>query len=170
MLYSLGMILGCSDDDKSTNGNGNGVVLADSVWVADVDVNEGEQAKVDINFSNEVQLIRVEVPVKITGTGFSIDSASFVGSRCPTEFLQLAQLDTLNKTVRLVWNGGPSLAPGSGLLASLYLSTEVGSSGEVLSIDSVTIGSGASAYYLYFINTGGTILSPGFSGGSVSIN
>ena len=74
--------VGCSDDeDKNVTGDNNVQTYVDSVWVSDATVSEGEQTVITINFSNSQQLIRVEVPLKVYGTGFYIDSVSFIGSR-----------------------------------------------------------------------------------------
>jgi len=163
--------VGCSDDeDKNVTGDNNVQTYVDSVWVSDATVSEGEQTVITINFSNSQQLIRVEVPLKVYGTGFYIDSVSFIGSRCPTDFLQLVTIDTADQWVRTLWNGGPNLGVGSGLWANMYITANPGSSGGSLTIDSATIGTYPSSYFLYFMKSSGGLIYPGFSGGAVTIN
>jgi hypothetical protein len=160
----------CAEDkDTRVTGNNGTSTYVDSVWVSDATVAEGEQAVVTVNFSNSVNLIRVELPLKVYGSGFYIDSVSFATGRCPTEALQLVTIDSTDQWVRILWHGGPSLSPGSGLLGNMYLSTDVGTSGSSLTIDSVTIGTYPASYFMYYMKTTGSLIYPGFGSGTVTI-
>jgi hypothetical protein len=172
LVIFVGIIfIACSDDDDSkVTANGDSQTYADSVWISDVTISEGDQAVVAVNFSNSLNVIRIEVPLKVYGSGFLIDSVSFVGGRIPTEALQLVKIDTAGQWVRTLWNGGPNISPGTGLFANMYITTEAGTSGGSLTVDSVSIGTYPDTYFMYYIKSTGSIIYPGFSGGTVTIN
>jgi len=162
------IFLGCAED-KDITANGNQTYI-DSVWIDNGSVFEGQQVKIDINFSNSQKISAIGIPVKVYGTGFTIDSVSFAGSRCPSGLLRCADIDTLSHTISGIWRGGADLESGMGLFTSLYLTANPGSSGEVLTIDSVTIEGIPSAFSLQFVKTSGGLIHPGFKSGSVTVN
>ncbi len=174
LVIFIGIVfVACSDDDDSkVTGNETPVTYTDSVWISDVTVSEGDQAVVAVNFSNSLKVIRVEVPLKVYGSGFLIDSVSFVGGRIPTDPLQvqLVKIDTAGQWVRTLWNGGPNIYPGSGLLGHMYLTTETGTAGGSLTVDSISIGTYPDTYFMYYLKSTGGLIYPGFSGGTVTIN
>jgi hypothetical protein len=165
ILLALG--LGCGDG----GGTGPGPVKANRVWVDKVTATTNDDyVRVNIRFANLEPLFAIEIPLHVSGSGFEIDSVSFVGSRVADAFFRQGIIDDFAQTIDLVAQADTSyFQPGEGIFASLYFTLSEQSREQVLTIDTLTLVNGSEKYLLYLDSTGVGELTPEFVAGEISV-
>lgn len=166
ILIALG--LACSDG----SGTGPGPVNANRVWVDMVTATTNDDyVRVNVHFANLEPLFAIEIPLHVSGSGFEIDSVSFIGSRVADVFFPIGIIDDFAQTVDLVAQADTSyIQPGEGLFASLYFTLSQQSRQQVLAIDTMTLVNGGSEKYLLYVDsTGVGELTPEFVAGEISV-
>jgi hypothetical protein len=164
-LLALG--LGCGDD----GGTGPEPTKANKVWVDMVTANTNDDyVRVSVHFANLEPLFAIEIPLHVSGTGFEIDSVSFVGSKVADAFFRIGEIDPFDQTVDLVAQADTSyFQPGEGIFASLYFTLSEQAREQVLTIDTLTLVNGSEKYLLYLDSTGVGELTPEFVAGEISV-
>ena len=165
LLIMLAIAVGCSDDNGV-----NGPVPEDTnrVWVNRVTASTANPyVRVDVWFANIDSIFGLEVPLHVSGSGFTIDSVSFVGSRVSELLILEGVVDNSARTINLgVLADTANIGPGGGLLAGLYFTLLDESRGQVLVIDTTTIGD---RYLIYIDSTGLGEILPDFTAGEISV-
>ncbi|MBU1318564.1 MAG: hypothetical protein KKG33_04815 [candidate division Zixibacteria bacterium] len=160
---------GCGSDDKGTDPE---KVNSNLVWVDRVSaVSNQDDVKVNVWFGNLVPLSGLEVPLRVSGGGFTIDSVSFVGSRVGDFFLTIGAVDTFTNTIEIAAaDTAVCVDSGEGLLASLYFTLYSSSGGQVLAIDTFSLDTGP-YHSLIYIDTSeaGAEIIPDFIDGEISV-
>jgi len=115
--------------------------LPDSIMISKITGVKGGQFNVAIDFVNDQDLAAVTIPVALKGDGATIDSISFEGSR--VAYINVRPI-TISKDRKQVVFGAicmteDYIAPGRGLLATLYVSTDKQSKSEAIVVDTATI-------------------------------
>ncbi len=169
-LLAFILIAGCGTDNNVTPPGG---VNVNRVWIDAVTaMSSDSDVKVDVWFANIIPLSGLEVPLAISGSGFTIDSASFKSSRLSEDILAFDKIMAPRQAVVIsaVWDGSTPIDSGEGLLASLYFSLDSESRGQVLEIDSVTIDDSPGPFRLRYLH-GNPLeeLVPEFIKGEISV-
>lgn len=170
-IFLLLLIIGagCGSDD---NGTDPGKVNSNLVWVDRVSaVSNQEDVKVNVWFGNLVPISGLEVPLKVSGGGFTIDSVSFIGSRVKDMFLAIGTVDTFTNTIEIAAaDTAEYVDSGEGLLASLYFTVYPSSGGQVLNIDTFSVDTGP-YHSLIYVDTSeaGVEIVPDFIDGEISV-
>ena len=168
-LVVLALASGCGDDDDN-GGPAGPQQAADLVWVDSVSAVANSQVTVDINMRNSTAIIGAEVPLRLSGTGFTIDSGSFVGGLFSDGLLTTCTVDSATQTVFLLTVGRSSLASGEGLFASLYVSLAAEAAGQEIAIDSAMIPVGGNVYHVVSYGTADlTQILPAFESGKIVV-
>jgi hypothetical protein len=159
------LAIGCDDDD----GTGPEPVRGNRVWVDRISAStDAEVVLVKVRFSNLDSLLLVEVPLQVSGTGFLIDSVSFVGSRVADAFIREGIVKNADRTIGLYIADTVYIHPGDGVLASLFFTLYDDSRGQLLVIDTVTIVDvGESS--LRYMDLNDSIFTPEFVPGEISV-
>lgn len=150
-VFSVALLViayGCSDDDDGVTPPSG--VNVNRVWVDAVTaMSTDSDVKVDVWFANIIPLTGVEVPLAVSGSGFTIDSASFRSSRFSEEAFTFDRIMGPRQAVVISasYDGVTPIDSGEGLFASLYFSLQPESRGQVLEIDSLTIDEGGPGPY-----------------------
>lgn len=142
------------------------------VWVDTVEALPGEQVRVDVFGVLEWPIQGVGLPFKIVGQDADVDSVSFVNSLLSNPAVQsdveIAVLSAQFETVNIVraYTKSNAIAPGSGKLASLYLSLAEDASSRFVLIDTVTF----IPSNFWLVDTLGNGSLPTFGPGGIQIN
>ena len=103
-------------------------------------VKDGNMA-VKIDFVNDWELAAVTIPIKVEGQGVKIDSISFAGSR--VEYLKTRPVTIAKDGSKVVFGAicmtEDYIAPGRGLLATVYISGSDSSKSKNVMVDTTTI-------------------------------
>lgn len=121
-----------------TNNDGN---APDTLIIERVKAEEGAGVALKIQFFNDEELAALTIPLSLKGTGYTIDSVSFAGSR--VEYLGMRPI-TIKENKKDVVFGAivmteDYIPAGRGLMATLYLSP-TGKDSEPTFVDTTTIG------------------------------
>lgn len=169
VLLLLAIAAGCGSSD---NGSGPDKINSNLVWVDRVSAYSNQSdVKVNVWFGNLVPLAGVEVPLKVSGGGFSIDSVSFIGSRVDGFFLLAGEVDGIEHTIDIAATDTTAyIDSGNGLLASIYFSLYESSGGTVITIDTFSVDLGSDNYPFYVdTSAAANKIIPDFSDGSISV-
>jgi hypothetical protein len=170
MLFLSTVVVSCSSSD---NGTEPVVEETNRVWVDRVTATSSDtDVRVQVSFTNLEPLLEVEIPLGVSGTGFTIDSVSFVGSRVSGLTFFEGVINDYSNTIDLVAIGDSAalIEAGSGLFGSLYFSLTSESRGQVLAIDSTTIEQLPIVHYLVYVDTTGqNAITPDFTAGEISV-
>ncbi len=120
---------------------GNDGNAPDTLIVERVKADKGAEVALKIQFYNDEELAALTIPLSVKGTGYSIDSVSFAGSR--VEYLSMRPV-TIKENKKDVVFGAIVMTEdyipvGRGLMATLYLSP-TGNTADPTTIDTTTIG------------------------------
>ena len=164
LLIAAAAMLGCSDD----GGNGPVPPNTDIVWVEKVSANTSDPyARVTVGFTNLDPLSGVAIPLHVSGSGFTIDSISFIGSRVADAAVLESLIDGLEQTVVMVALVDTRLiGRGTGTFAHLYFTLDEESRGQTLIIDTTTI---RTESLVYVDSTGQVEIYPEFQRGEISV-
>ena len=94
----------------------------DTVWVSTESTLLGQQAVVEINFTNDNLIAGIQIPLYFDTSIVVCDSVSFAGSRVENVDLLLSPIDSVAGTVNIgvVPTESDLIPEGSGLMARLY--------------------------------------------------
>jgi hypothetical protein len=141
--------------------------LPDSLLIEKIEVEKSGQVAVRMELVNSEDLGAVTIPLIIRGEGTKFDSVSFVGSRL--EYLATRPV-TITGQGRMVIFGAiciteDYIAPGRGLLATLYVDIPDSLENKPIIIDSVTVHPAS----LLFTRSNSASYLPQFVPGSISV-
>jgi hypothetical protein len=144
-----------------TNNDGN---APDTLMVERVKAEQGAGVALKIQFFNDEELAALTIPLSLKGTGYTIDSVSFAGSR--VEYLSMRPV-TIKEDKKDVVFGAIVMTEdyipvGRGLMATLYLSP-TGKDSEPTFVDTTTIGPAS----VLFTKTSSASFVPQFISGEV---
>jgi hypothetical protein len=132
-----------ADEDNSRamsmeNIDGN---VPDTLMIERIEAGAGAGVALKIRFFNDEELAALTIPLSLKGTGYTIDSVSFTGSRI--EYLSMRPV-TIKKNKKDIVFGAivmteDYIPAGQGLMATLYLSP-TGENSEKTVVDTTTIG------------------------------
>jgi len=176
LLFSLIMtlltsvLISCGDDDD------DGPVEAESidiVYVENITATSGSSGvEVDVSFSNVTPLSALEVPLRVSGTGFTIDSVSFADSRVAwvDDTVSTILYDD-NSVILAAIEYDSLITEGEGLLGRIYFTLNSASRGQVLTIDTVSIEMGSIYHTLVYEDTSTAVQEfiPFFESGEISV-
>jgi len=170
-ILAVFIIAGCSDDDS---GSSPVVELSNSVWVDQITGFSGQTAvRVGVYFANTTPIASLEVPLRATGFGFSIDSVSFYGSRLDPSILTESVVSDYSGEVLLsalaVQDGVAYIDSGQGLLGNIYFTLFSESRGEVIEIDTFSVDDATRHSLLYIDTTGIGEIVPEYFPGEISV-
>lgn len=169
VLVLSAVVVSCSSD----NGTKPVVEETNRVWVDRITATSSDtDVRVQVSFTNLKPLLELEIPLRVSGTGFTIDSVSFVGSRVSGMTFFEGVINNYANTIDLVAIGDSAalIEAGSGLFGSLYFSLTSESRGQVLAIDSTTIEQLPIVHYLVYVDTTGqNTITPDFTAGEISV-
>ncbi len=137
----------------------------DTLIVERVTADEDAGVALKVQFYNDEELAALTIPLSVKGTGYSIDSVSFAGSR--VEYLSMRPV-TIKENKKDVVFGAIVMTEnyipvGRGLMATLYLSP-AGDNSEPTTIDTTTIGPAS----VLFTKASSASFVPRFVSGEVS--
>jgi hypothetical protein len=166
MFWLLVVALWCA---ASVMGQGpaNDPGIRDTLYVASVQVDAGQQAVVPVTFVNDEELGGLTIPLAWTSPDISLDSVSFVGSRI--DYIGTKPLTIHNDQQNVVFGAVVILEeyiqPGSGLMATLYFNVPPGAPDQFVYIDSALVGPA----YLLFTLPDSRNFTPEFFQGRIQI-
>ncbi len=127
----LSVAISAANDDNApdTLAIGNGAAV------------KGGQVAVPIHFFNDQDLAALTIPLSVTGDGARIDSVSFVGSRVAYISTKPITVDKGRKKVVFgaICMTEDYIAPGRGLMATIYLTVADTAKADKITIDTTTI-------------------------------
>lgn len=171
VVLTATLLLSCGDDDDSTGPVGGEPI--DLVRVERVSALSTETGvKVDVTFSNITPLSALEVPLRVTGSGFTIDSVSFADSRIAWVDDTISTiLPAENSVILAAIEYDSVIVEGDGLLGSIYFTLSEASQGETLTIDTVTVDMSPIFHSLVYQDTSAAVLEivPAFEPGEISV-
>lgn len=143
------------------NNDGN---APDTLMIERVNAEQGAGVALKIQFFNDEELAALTIPLSLKGTGYTIDSVSFAGSR--VEYLSMRPV-TIKENKKDVVFGAIVMTEdyipvGRGLMATLYLSP-TGKDSEPTFVDTTTIGPAS----VLFTKTSSASFVPQFISGEV---
>lgn len=139
----------------------------DSLIIEDFSFDENGKAVVDFIIVNDQELAAVTIPIILRGAGVTIDSISFAGGRF--EYLKMLPVTVAENKSSVVFGGivvtEEYVAPGRGLLAKMYLSSDTAVQEISCVIDSTTI----KAASLMFTKTSSASFIPTLIQGTIAV-
>jgi hypothetical protein len=137
----------------------------DTLLVERITAEKGAGVALKIQFFNDEELAALTIPLSVKGTGYSIDSVSFAGSR--VEYLSMRPVTIKENKKEVVFGAivmtEDYIPVGRGLMATLFLSP-TGENSEPITIDTTTIGPAT----VLFTRTSSASFVPHFVSGEVS--
>ena len=118
-------------------------VIADSVYFGEGHAGPGDtKIPVLIYYRNVYPVTDLTIPVKFNGVSqLSCDSVNFNSSRIAGFLVKSGTVDNGNRTILIQASGLSALAPGNGLLATLYFSLASSATvGDTSALDSAIVG------------------------------
>jgi hypothetical protein len=165
LVFALAIIIACGGDDSTGPQEEPNLVWVDSVSAA-----PGDQAVVDVYFRNGSDIMGAEVPLRFSGSGFSIDSGSFVGSRFSSALLAKDSIDEATNTIFLMTATLTSVSKGEGIFARLYVSLDEGATAQEIEIDSAFVNISGNVYHVVsFATSQITQILPPFIAGKIVV-
>jgi len=140
MLFPA-MLLAADDAGSAKSLTAHDGNAPDTLMVEQVKADQGAGVALKINFSNDEELAALTIPLSVKGTGYSIDSVSFAGSR--VEYLSMRPVTIKENKKDIVFGAivmtEDYIPVGHGLMATLYLSP-TGKNADATLVDTTTIG------------------------------
>jgi hypothetical protein len=143
-----------------------------NVWVDTVDAAAGEQARVDVHAIVKSPLQGVGLPLKLTGTGFALDSVSFVGTilerRPLLGTVRIESPSPSMTTVNIIrtYSRSTYIEPTEGILVSLFVALSDSPETRTIAIDTVTL----TPSNFWFVDTTDTGVVPEFTPGYINVS
>ncbi len=148
-------------------GAANDPGLRDTLYIESVTVDAGQKAVVEINFFSDEELAALTIPLAWTSADITLDSVSYAGSRIA--YINTKPYTIYNSNQEVVFGAvvffEANIAPGSGLMATLYFDVPPGTPDQFVDIDSTTI----PPAQLYFTNTNSSNFTPEVFPGTIQI-
>lgn len=144
LVFALAIMIACGGDNSSGPSE-----EANLVWVDSVSATPGSQAIVNIYVRNDSEIKGVEVPLRLSGTGFVIDSGSFFGGRFSEAELKSAEIDTEANTIFPLVIGVQKVFPkGEGVFARIYVSLDEAAVAQEITVDSALVQISGNVYHV----------------------
>ncbi|MEW5796542.1 MAG: T9SS type A sorting domain-containing protein [Candidatus Zixiibacteriota bacterium] len=143
----------------------------DSVWVADVQVVQGNPVALDVFAFNERNLAQIALALDYGSTDLTLDSVTFTGTRSETAPTKTVQPQTGQHKVYTVieFANDLPLPPGSGVVARLRFTAAANTPVGVIVVDSTTVGIISNTRFLLTPADGSISFVPLFSPGSITV-
>jgi len=139
----------------------------DTLYVQSVSVDPGQKAVVEVNFFNDEELGALTIPLAWSSPDITLDSVSFAGSRI--DYINTKPASVYNDEQTTVFGAivffEAYIAPGEGLMATLYFDVPSGTPDQFVYIDSTTYDPAE----LLFTNVDATNFTPEFVSGTITI-
>jgi len=169
-IAMLMLLLACSEDDNSVAPE---LATEDRVLIQSITASTTDPVvSVAVDFVNLEPLTALEVPLSISGFGFTVDSVSFVNSRMNDAEYLIGDVRDGGSTILIsAIHTTSATTAGNGKLAALYFSLDESSRGQVLSIDSMTVIESPVVHTLIYADTNSPAVEfvPEFVAGEVSV-
>lgn len=145
----------------------------DTIRVGKLETSPGEKVILPVYGFNDQEISALSIPIKFSSDDLICDSVNFSGTRVVSLY-NLWTVDNLAKTIKIgvMAITGPSLSPGTGLLANIFFSVKESATPKTVKIDTFsTVSPELSLYYTYtFPNYQTVDLIPAFIPGSIRIS
>jgi len=127
----LGAAISAANDDNAP----------DTLTIGKAAAVKGGQVAVPIYFFNDQDLAALTIPLSVAGDGARIDSVSFVGGRVAYISTKPVTIDKGRKKVIFgaICMTEDYIAPGQGLMATLYMTIVDSAKADKVTIDTTTI-------------------------------
>ncbi|NIX54885.1 MAG: T9SS type A sorting domain-containing protein, partial [candidate division Zixibacteria bacterium] len=137
----------------------------DTVWVSSESILVGQQATVEIDFTNDNLISGIQIPLHFDPAIVVCDSVSFTGSRVENVDMLLSPIDSVEGTVNIgvVPTESDLIPTGSGLMARLYFT------GLAAGFSSIDTGFIAPASEYVFVDEDVQPFYPVFDAGGVDV-
>ncbi|MEE9442174.1 MAG: hypothetical protein V3V99_05860 [candidate division Zixibacteria bacterium] len=139
----------------------------DSLIIEKFSFDENGKAVADFVIINDQDLAAVTIPMILRGEGVAIDSVSFAGGRF--EYLQMLPVTVAENKLSVVFGAivvtEEYVAPGRGLLAKMYLSSDTAKKDISCVIDTTTVEPAT----LMFTKTNSASFIPTFIKGTITV-
>jgi hypothetical protein len=142
----------------------------DSIWVDNVEGEPGNEVAVAVSSYNEWNVAEVAVALDYGSDLLHFDSISYLGSRSLSAAQRILQPNASLHTLymRIIFDDALPLAPGSGLLGTIYFTVDPAAPETLIIIDSTSIGPAHTQVTLTNAD-GGIEFTPFFTAGSVDV-
>lgn len=107
VFFALALLAGCGDDGGPAAPPAN----PNRIWVESQTASPGDTIQVEVRFRNAQALAGVQIPVKFSGTGFTVEAVVF-GDSLPANFAAFSSVDCDPETARvnMIWTYNPITA------------------------------------------------------------
>jgi hypothetical protein len=140
---------------------------SDSLIIEEFSFDENGKAVTDFIIVNDQELAAITIPITLRGAGVTIDSVSFAGGRF--EYLKMLPVTIAENKYSIVFGAivvtEEYVAPGRGLLAKMYLSSDTARKDISCVIDTTTVKPAT----LMFTKTSSASFVPTFIQGTIAI-
>lgn len=143
------------------------VGIVDTLRVGKATAYPGSKISVPVYAFNDEALGAMVIPLKYSSSDLVCDSASFVGTRLSGAELKGAEIDSLNRTIKIYAISFTQIDPGSGIVVSLFFRVLGNALPQVVEID--TFSTSEPLVYLDFVYTWAVDMVPAFVKGEVEI-
>lgn len=142
----------------------------DSVWVADVEGDQGLDAQVEIGLYNERAVDNFAVALQFGSSKLEVDSVVFNPSRVQFAQTQVNPRESDSSVLITVnFDDVAPLSPGTGPIATMFLRVAADAPLTTIPIDSFTFATGWNTFITLTQADGGGRFSPFFNDGSVTV-
>ncbi len=112
----------------------------DSLFVGYAEVDAGQKAVIEVNFSNDSELAALTIPLRWHSSDITLDSVSYVGSRI--DYVGTKPITIYAPEQTVVFGAiiffEANIPAGSGLLATLHFDIPPGTADQMIAVDSTT--------------------------------
>ncbi len=165
LVFALAIIVACGGSNSSGPHE-----EANLVWVDSVSAAPGDQAVVNIYMRNNESLLGAEVPLRLSGSGFVIDSGSYVGGRFSGATIAKDSIDAATNTIFLMTVTLSAVPKGEGIYAKLYVSIDEAAAEQEIEIDSAFVNITGNVYHVVsFATSQVTQILPPFEPGKIMV-
>lgn len=139
MLWALALMILCAATAMG-QGSANDPGERDTLYLESVNVDPGQKAVVEVSFFSDEELSALTIPLAWSSADISLDSVSFVGSRI--DYISTKPTTVYNDIQKVVFGAvvffEAYIAPGTGLMATLYFDVPPGTPDQFVYLDSTT--------------------------------
>lgn len=154
----------------AVSAHGQVISTTDTVWVDSVGTRPDNPVRLDIFFVNADTLNGIDLPLTFTSSDITVDSISFEDSRLQSASFTFSAIDPDQKTIHIGAMGLDSasiIRPGSGLLASIYITVPAGAPDHLVEFDTNYI---PPTSHLAFVSKTDESYTPQFRKGYVNVS
>ncbi len=142
MLWALILTIGLFSMAIGQGVDPNDPNEPDTLYIANVEIDAGQAAIVEVSFFNDEELAGLTIPLHWSSADITLDSVSFVGSRI--DYINTKPLTIYNEVQDVVFGTivffETDIQPGNGLMATLYFDVPPGTSDQFVEIDTLSHG------------------------------